>query len=125
MPGLEEGDKPYKLCIHYRDWEIGEWICNNVAKSVKDSRRTVIFLSRKFFQSIWGIMEFKTAHKQMMKDKCIRLIIILYDDIDSTKNIDSELKQYLKTNTYISWDDPNFWNRFFYALPHTAEEIDK
>ena len=94
VPKLEE--KKFKVCIHIHDREIGEWTNNNFAQWVQDSRRTVIFLSNEFLKSFRGMMELKTVPKQMMKDICIRLIIVLYGDIGSIDNLDSKFKRYLR-----------------------------
>ena len=55
-----EGDpRNFKICIHVRDdWEAGEWIQTNIIKSVEESRRTLIVLSKNFLKSKWGRMEF-------------------------------------------------------------------
>ncbi|EEZ99323.1 toll-like protein [Tribolium castaneum] len=122
LPVLEGGPQPYKLCLHYRNWIPGEFITTQVTNSVLESRRTLVVLSPNFLESVWGKMEFRTAHTQAMTEGRARVIIVLYGDVD-VDSLDDELKTYLKTNTYVKWGDPYFWNKLKYALPHTKRNV--
>ena len=115
---LEEGPEPYKLCVPTRDWLAGEWIPEQIARSVEKSRRTMVILSQNYLDSIWGRMEFHAAHHQALKDGIARVIIVVYGEIRLMENLDSEIKLYLKMNTYVEWGDPLFWEKIKRALSH-------
>ncbi|GJQ74437.1 putative leucine rich repeat N-terminal domain protein [Trypoxylus dichotomus] len=104
---LEAGANPYKLCVHVRDWVVGEFICKQITESVEKSRRTIIVLSPHFLESEWATMEFRVAHHQAMKESRHRVIVILYGDIDPKSIEDEDLRVYLSTNTYEGYPDIN------------------
>ena len=95
----------------------GEWIPQQINRSVASSKRTVIVLSEHFLTSFWGQLEFTTAYHQLPTDKCMRLIVIVKDEVPPSEQMDEELKRYLALNTYLKWDDPHFWDRLRRALP--------
>lgn len=84
VPVLESGDPKYRVCLHYRDWIPGEYILNQIDQSIEASRRTIVILSSNFIQSVWGQMEFKTAHSKALKDKFNRIIIIVVGEVSRT-----------------------------------------
>lgn len=113
---LENHDPPYKLCFHHRDFPIGEPIVENIYKSVDQSKRMLVVLSSSYAKSDWCLMEFREAHRKVLEDRMKYLIVILFDDVDTTE-LDEEFKLYLRTNTYLSVSDKRFWQKLFYALP--------
>ncbi|KAM3955814.1 protein toll-like [Aphomia sociella] len=122
IPELEGEPHCFKLCIHTRDWVVGEWIPVQVALSVEESRRTIILLSSNFLDSVWGRLEFRTAHKNAIREGRSRVIIVLLEEVGQHQNLDKELKAYLNTNTYVKWGDPHFWQKLRSALPQRNDE---
>lgn len=125
LPTLEK--ERYKTCVHMRDWIIGEWIPKQISVSIEISRRTLIVLSRNFVKSVWGMLEFRMAHASMLNEGRARLIVVVLDDIVKEEYLDPELKNYLRTNTYLETSDPWFWDKLRFALPrrgHSPPEAD-
>lgn len=60
------------------------------------------------------------AHKKTRTDGRFRVILIVYGDIDCAQmdNVNEEFRLYMKTHTYIKWDDPWFMKKILYAMPH-------
>lgn len=115
-PKLENGVPPYKLCLHYRDFPVGAYIADTIVQAIDSSRRTIMILSKNFIKSEWCRFEFKSAHHQVLRDRRRRLIVILLGDVPQ-KDLDPDIRLYLKTNTYLQWGDKLFWQRLRFALP--------
>ena len=53
-PELEQHTDPaFKLCLHYRDFEPGGQIVDNITNGVVESRRTLCLISRHYLESNW------------------------------------------------------------------------
>ncbi|KAH8413215.1 hypothetical protein KR009_008868 [Drosophila setifemur] len=118
LPKLESGPHPFRICLHDRDWLVGDCIPEQIVRTVDDSKRVIIVLSQHFIDSVWARMEFRIAYQATLQDKRKRIIIILYKELEHMNGIDSELRAYLKLNTYLKWGDPLFWSKLCYAMPH-------
>ncbi|XP_077290799.1 toll-like receptor Tollo [Arctopsyche grandis] len=115
-PILEHGDPQYKLCLHYRDFPVGAFIADTIVQAVESSRRTIMVLSENFIKSEWCRFEFKSAHHQVLRDRRRRLIVVLLGEVPQ-KDLDPDIRLYLKTNTYLQWGDKLFWEKLRFALP--------
>ncbi|GAB6025379.1 TOLL-like receptor [Chamberlinius hualienensis] len=121
LPKLEQIDYPYEVCIHERNFMPGDFIQDAILEAVKQSSRTIIVLTENFVNSGWCMYEFKVAHMQMMEDRCPRIILIVKDDIP--KDLNTRLKMYIKTNTYLKWGERLFWQKLYYTMP--SERVDQ
>lgn len=117
LPKLEKEFKQ-KVCVHYRDWIIGDMIPTQIIRSVENSRKTIIVMSKSFIESDWANLEFGAAHNRALKEQKARVILIIMDEkLTKHEGLSPELKAYINTNTYLVWDDPKFWSRLNNALP--------
>lgn len=126
IPHLEHGSPKFKLCLHFRDFKVRETISNNIVYSIEESKRTIMLLSNNFLSSEWCRFEFQAAHHQLLKDKSKRLIVVLLGELDEQYvGSDPQLKQYLKTETFLKYDDPWFWQKLKFALPYVRDTTPK
>ncbi|XP_058799427.1 toll-like receptor Tollo [Phymastichus coffea] len=115
-PVLEMGNPSYKLCLHYRDFPVGSFIADTIVQAVESSRRTIMVLSDNFIKSEWCRFDFKSAHHQVLRDRRRRLILVLVGEVPQ-RDLDPDIRLYLKTNTYLQWGDKLFWEKLRFALP--------
>merc|ERR1712123_374517 len=128
LQGLEspEPDCPrFKCLIHSRDWNVGEMIPDQIIHSVESSRRTIIILSKSYIDSMWTKLEFRAAHTQALQDKTQRVIIIVRGELPTKDDLEEDLQKYLNLNTYLDSEDPWFWQKLRYALPHRGNQWSK
>ncbi|KAB7500387.1 Toll-like receptor 6 [Armadillidium nasatum] len=97
---LERGEKPYRVCLHYRDFPVTAYITETMVEAVESSKRTIIVLSKNFIENEWCRFQFKSAHHEVLKKKRKKIIVVVLGDIPS-RDLDADLKLYLKTNTCI------------------------
>ena len=112
IPNLEPG---HKLCIHERDFAIGQSINDNIIECLSSSNNCLIILSQNYLESKWCNFEAKIADS-MMKERLT--LIILEDSVLTSKQLPLTIKTLLKTKTYITWNEKNskFWRRIGKAI---------
>lgn len=111
-----ENNVGYRLCLHYRDFNINTYVADTIVEAVESSKRTVLVLSRNFLYNEWSRFEFKSAIHEIVKRRR-KLVFILYGDLPQ-RDIDADMRMYLRTSTCIEWDDKKFWQKLRMALPH-------
>ncbi|XP_062124850.1 protein toll-like [Drosophila sulfurigaster albostrigata] len=119
---LERGPCQYQLYFYHRDWLIGECIPDCILRSIEDSKRIIILLTENFMKSSWGRFEFRCAIQATSTNKYKRLIVIVYPGIDFN-DLDIELRNYMKFNTYLTRDDPQFWRKLMFGMPHKEQTV--
>lgn len=123
-----ENNLNQKVCVHYRDWVVGDTIQTQILRSVENSRRTIIILSENFLESVWANLEFCAAHNLALQEGKARVILILLEEnLSKHSNLSEELKAYISTNTYLLWKDPKFLEKLRKVLPkkkHTFTWLD-
>lgn len=73
-------------------------------------------LSKNFLNSNWCVYEFRAAQNDTVVRKKSKLIVILLEDFCFEDIADVNLRDYLKMNTYIKWDDRFFSTKLKYAM---------
>lgn len=119
VPHLEdghEGGAGFRLCVHFRDFPVGASIAESIISAVENSKRVIILLSDNFLTSEWCQYEFQTAHHRLLEERKNRIIMVLLHDIKNDL-LDHQLRDYLKTRTYVKYGDPWFWHKIEYAMP--------
>lgn len=111
-----ENNVGYRLCLHYRDFNVNSYVADTIVEAVESSRRTLIVLSRNFLYNEWSRFEVKSAIHECVKRRR-KLVFILYGELPQ-RDIDADMRIYLRSSTCIEWDDKKFWQKLRIAMPN-------
>ncbi|XP_033630805.1 toll-like receptor 3 [Asterias rubens] len=137
LPELENGENPFKVCHHERDFEPGQEIIDNIIDSVDHSRRTICVISKSYLESNWCTYERRvTMSKLFINYKDVLVLIILEDIPDKKMSKYDLIHRAVKKNTYLKWPGEDgradekavFWQRLKTVLgedrtPENNEEL--
>ncbi|XP_033105823.1 toll-like receptor 13 isoform X2 [Anneissia japonica] len=116
---LEAPPHNLKLCIDYRDFLVGEAIAQNIANSVRSSRKTVLVVSNNFVRSEWCNFELEMARNRMFDAHEDVLVTILLENVKYS-SMPVLLQKVLRKKTYIEWPKEEgrkvFWTRLARAI---------
>nr|KAG5704429.1 hypothetical protein BaRGS_024284 [Batillaria attramentaria] len=118
MRELEQG-MGLRLCIHERDFVIGQHIVDNIAESVKTSKKVIMVFSANFAKSPWCQFELNFCLGHVLENDDMLLVVLLSDV--QARDLTPAMMAVMKTTTYIEWgDEPDaresFWRRMYIAL---------
>ncbi|XP_052822126.1 toll-like receptor 13 [Octopus bimaculoides] len=123
LPILEE-ENDLHLCLHDRDFAVGNDIVDNIVDSIQQSRKVVLVLSSDFAQSQWCQFETSLAQQRLFEEKKDIIVPILLEEIP-TELQTMRLALLLKQKTYLEWSNETrgqmlFWERLVEILLETS-----
>ncbi|XP_050975655.1 toll-like receptor 4 [Labeo rohita] len=123
LPNLERRGPPFlRLCLHSRDFQLGQDIVENITDSIYASRRTLCLISRNYLGSNWCSLEMQLATYRLQVEHR-DILIMLFLEVIPSRLLSSHhrLARLVKTRTYLDWpQDPEmheaFWDRLWCKL---------
>lgn len=120
-PGLEQGNPRYRVGLHYRDFNVSSFVADTIVEAIESSKRTILVVSKNFVESEWCRFEFKSALHEGLKDKRRgRLIVVALGEIQP-RDVDPELRAYMKNAVRVNWGDRMFWEKLKFAMPDVGK----
>ncbi|XP_046579662.1 toll-like receptor 4 [Haliotis rubra] len=109
-----------KLCIHHRDFLVGEAIAANILNAVKSSRKTVIVLSRHFLRSYWCKYEVEMAKMESIYTGRNTLLVVVLENIP-LKDLTPDIVELMRQDSYVEYTDDQdgqevFWQNLERAI---------
>ena len=114
-PELEHGEPSYRLCLHYRDLPHNAYVADSITEAVTSSKRSILILSNNFVVHEWSRYDVRSALHEVLKSRGKSIILVLGDI--PYRELDPDLRLYLKRNTTIHWSDRLFWDKLRFHLP--------
>ena len=114
-----DANSGYKICCHHRDLCTTNqaYFSDTIIRATEASKRTILVLSENFLKSEWSRYDYKSGlHQAMRSDGRKKLIVIMLGDV-ANRDIDPDLRLYLKASTVLHWGDRFFWEKLRYAIP--------
>ena len=111
----------FRLCFHERDFMPGATIEENILKAIESSRKTIVVLSRNFFQSEWCEFELQMARIESVEKGRNLIIAVMLEPLPVDGSMSRSVERLIRKNTYIEWpSDPSrrshFWDQMRAAL---------
>ena len=120
--GLENetarGSPGYRVCLHHRDLVANSaYVADTIIQATEASKRIILVLSENFLKSEWSRFDYKSGlHQALRSSGNKKLIVIMLGDV-ANRDIDPDLRLYLKTSNVLHWGEARFWDKLKYALP--------
>nr|KAG5692665.1 hypothetical protein BaRGS_022665 [Batillaria attramentaria] len=108
-----------RLCIHDRDFILGNNISDNIVDSVLASKKIVMLFSLNSARDQWCQFELNFCLRHVMENDDT-LVVLCVDDIPS-RDLTRAMMAVMKTTAFLMWDDDqdaqaSFWGRLQIAL---------
>ncbi|XP_052089705.1 toll-like receptor 3 [Mytilus californianus] len=97
-----EKEEGLKLCIHHRDFEIGQPIIGNIDNFVEKSRKVVVIMSNDFAKSEWCQWEVDVVQEKRRRLGRDVFLLVMLKNIDS-KHMTSHLRSLLVSGNHIKY----------------------
>ncbi|KAK3082695.1 hypothetical protein FSP39_002810 [Pinctada imbricata] len=112
-----ENELGYQMCVHYRDFEVGKMIVDNIVECMSQSRHALVVISKTFCQSKWCKFEMLLAQDRWLRNESGALIIVMLEEVNS-RYMTKDLRALIQTTTYCSWTENEvgqelFWEQLF------------
>ena len=112
LPKLED-EEDCRLCVHFRDFQPGKIIADNIVESMNESRMAIVVLSKHFCKSKWCKFELVIAQDRWLNNGSDALLLVMLEDLESD-HMTPDLRALIRTTTYIMWTEDNLGQRLFW-----------
>ena len=97
-----ESKRGLLCCIHERDFKAGESIPFNISKGIRESKRTVLFLSKSFLASEWCMYELNIARMEALHTGRKVILVVKLDNIPN-KSLPIDVLDVIDLYTYLEY----------------------
>ncbi|KAK7113516.1 hypothetical protein V1264_012789 [Littorina saxatilis] len=111
-----------RLCLHDRDFLIGNNIADDISHSVESSKKVVVVFSKHYSRNQWCQFELNFCLRHVM-DFGDNLVVTCVNDVES-RDLTTAMMAVLTMMSYIRWDDdPDAMAAFWGPLRQALQEI--
>ena len=106
-----------------RDMLAGGTLADEIADSIRQSRRTLIVLSENFINNDWAKFANEAAFQFQIENRLHRMLVLAWEKVD-VDTMDYNIKVYFETKQVMSKTSSRFWSILKSKLPLGRENID-
>ncbi|XP_048248288.1 toll-like receptor 4 [Haliotis rufescens] len=123
MRNMLERHHGLRLCIHHRDFMVGEAITANIMNAVQSSRKTIVVLSSNFLKSKWCDYEVHMAKLESIHTGRDVLCVVWYAELPDNSSLSRDLQDEVQYGTYIRYptaedEKLEFWENLKAAISY-------
>jgi toll-like receptor 13 len=123
MPRLE---KKFRVCIHDKDFIPGSDIADNIIGAIRNSKKTMLIISKHFIHSEWCMYEFNMALYEEKFARMTPLLIFIFRGDIPIERLPLKIAGARDWTTFADFprnaeDEPIFWNMLERALLTESE----
>ena len=109
-----------RVCLYHRDLPgANQFVADTILQATEASKRTILILSENFLKTEWSRYDYKSGLHQAFRVGRKKLIVVILGNI-APRDLDPDLRLYLKTSTVLHWGEKMFWEKLRYELPDAA-----
>uniref|UniRef100_A0A4W4GSK3 TIR domain-containing protein n=1 Tax=Electrophorus electricus TaxID=8005 RepID=A0A4W4GSK3_ELEEL len=116
LPNLES-EQGWRLCLHYRDFEPGKPIIDNIIDGIYSSHKTICLITHSYLRSTWCSKEIQMANFRLFDEQKDVLILVFLEDIPTQQlSPYHQMRKLVKKMTCLRWpkageDIRLFWQK--------------
>ena len=119
QPKLED-ELGLRLCLHHRDFRLGEVITEQIVESIQSSKKTLFILSKSFLASTWCHFEIRMAQSRLFTSGKDVILLVLLEPLPD-RMVSKTLKGLLETRTYVEWtENDTYGQKLFWEKLHES-----
>ena len=120
-PKLENESPSFRLCLNYRDLPFASgYLSYAIIEAMEASRRSILVISENFLENEWCRFEFKSAHLEVLRNNPRHKLILVFIGNINAKDIDPDMRYWMKSSTILLWGEKMFWQKLRYAMPDVS-----
>ena len=106
-----------------RDMLAGGNHAEEIAQSIRQSRRTLILVSQNFVDNEWAQFAYQAAFQFQIENNLHRLLVVAWEPVE-TDTMDHSIKVYFETKQVMCRTSRRFWPLLKSKLPLVTENVD-
>ena len=115
IPELEEV-RGFRLNIHFKDFQPGRNIEDNIEDAMKSSNNAIILVSNGFMNSDWCVKEFTHCYIKHVEDPSFKLFLIMMKPVRELPQLSLNMNDLIRKQTYLECTDHNLFTKLVKCL---------